>query len=262
MFWLPVHRLLIVGLVVSYVVRMFAVTAGYHRYFSHRTYKLNRFNQFILAFLAQTSAQKGVLWWASQHRNHHKYSDSESDIHSPVTKGFWYSHIGWILTDTHDEYDQNNIQDFERFPELQWLNRYHWICPWLLGVASFGIGYFSGLGGWTAVLWLFVLPTVLLFHGTFTINSLCHIWGTIRFDTGDRSRNNFFLAMVTLGEGWHNNHHYYQGGCRQGLRWWEWDPTFYMLKILSWFGIVRDIKNWPPQIIHQTLKYKLTPAAE
>ncbi len=244
-FWTSFNSTLFIGLIFSYVIRMFAITAGYHRYFSHRSFKLNRINQFILAFVAQTTAQKGVLWWASHHRNHHRFSDQDQDVHSPLTRGFWYSHVGWILSDTHEAYDSSNIQDFEKFPELRWLNDYHWVSPLFLGIATFLFGYISGLGAWTTLLWLFVLPTVLLFHGTFTINSLCHLWGSVRFSTGDGSRNNFILAFFTLGEGWHNNHHHFQSGCRQGIRWWEWDPTFYLLKVLSWLSIVRDIRSWP-----------------
>ena len=246
-FWTPFRGELLGGLIASYVIRMFAITAGYHRYFSHRTFKLNRFNQFILAFMAQTSAQKGVLWWASHHRNHHRFSDQDEDVHSPITKGFWYSHVGWILSEAHESYQKQNIQDFEKYPELRWLNHYHWVCPVALGLGTFILGYVTGLGAWTTLLWLFIVPTVLLFHGTFTINSLCHLWGSVRFSTQDGSRNNFLLAFLTLGEGWHNNHHHFQNGCRQGIRWWEWDPTFYILKALSWLTIVRDIRPWPSE---------------
>jgi stearoyl-CoA desaturase (delta-9 desaturase) len=246
-FWTPFAWPLLVGLVFSYAIRMFAITAGYHRYFSHRTFKLNRLSQFLLAFVAQTSAQKGILWWASHHRNHHRFSDQHEDIHSPLAKGFWYAHVGWILSDAHEAYDSKNIQDFEKYPELRWLNTYHWVCPLSLGIATFLLGYATGLGAWATLLWFFVLPTVLLFHGTFTINSLCHLWGSVRFSTGDGSRNNFILAFLTLGEGWHNNHHHFQNGCRQGIRWWEWDPTFYILKVFSWLSIVQDIRPWPPE---------------
>lgn len=245
--WTPFTWTLFWGLVGSYTFRMFAITAGYHRYFSHRSYKLNRLNQFLLAFAAQTSAQKGVLWWASHHRNHHRFSDQQEDIHSPLTKGFWHAHVGWVLAEDHEVYDAQNIQDLEKYPELRWLSRYHWVCPLTLGLFALLWGSVSGQGAWTSLLWLFIVPTVLLFHGTFTINSLCHLWGSVRFSTGDGSRNNFILAFVTLGEGWHNNHHHFQNGCRQGIRWWEWDPTFYVLKILSWLSIVRDIRPWPSE---------------
>lgn len=220
-----------------YLVRMFGVTAGYHRYFSHRSYKLARFWQFCMAFLAETSAQKGILWWAAHHREHHQFSDGENDVHSPIRNGFWWAHVGWIISDKYDDYDPNMVRDFGKFPELRWLDKYHLLPPILLGAAIFAIG------GVTGLIWGFVVSTVLLYHGTFCINSLAHVWGSRRFDTGDTSRNNFILALITLGEGWHNNHHKFMYACRQGLRWWEIDITFYALKVLSWVRIVRDLRS-------------------
>jgi stearoyl-CoA desaturase (delta-9 desaturase) len=223
-------------LVGSYYLRMFGVTAGYHRYFSHRSYKLNRFWQFCLAFLAQTSNQKGVLWWAAHHRDHHLNSDRKADLHSPVHEGFWWSHLGWILSDEYDSYDRQRIADFGRFPELRWLDKYHLVPFFVYGAVIYM------LGGISALVWGWVVSTVLLYHGTFLINSLSHIWGTRRFATPDESRNNFLLALVTLGEGWHNNHHYFMSSVRQGIRWWEIDVTFYVLKALSWIGVARDLR--------------------
>jgi stearoyl-CoA desaturase (Delta-9 desaturase) len=223
-------------LVGSYYLRMFGVTAGYHRFFSHRSYKLNRFWQFCLAFLAQTSNQKGVLWWAAHHRDHHLNSDRRADLHSPVHEGFWWSHLGWILSDEYDTYDRQRIADFGRFPELRWLDKYHLVPFFVYGAAIYM------LGGISALVWGWVVSTVLLYHGTFLINSLSHIWGTRRFATPDESRNNFLLALVTLGEGWHNNHHYFMSSVRQGIRWWEIDVTFYVLKALSWIGVARDLR--------------------
>ena len=249
-FWVGISWKLVLLCTVLYLVRMFAVTAGYHRYFSHRTYRMNRFFQFLMAFLAETSAQKGVLWWAAAHRRHHRTSDTAEDLHSPVVDGFWWSHVGWILSDAHDTYDPKAIEDFAKFPELRFLDRHHWICPWALGTAVFLFGKATGLGGWSALVWGFMVSTVLLWHGTFFINSLTHVWGTRRFETADQSRNNFVLALITLGEGWHNNHHFFQSSCRQGLRWWEVDPTFYALKVLSWMRIVRDMRTFPPALAH------------
>ena len=226
--------------VLSYAVRMFGVTAGYHRYFSHRTYKLNRVNQFLMAFLAQTSSQKGVLWWAAHHRDHHMNSDRENDIHSPVQRGFWWSHVGWVIANDFDSYDSSRIQDFGKFPELRWLDKHHWVPTTLLGSA------FLALGGPGAFVWGYIVATVVLFHGTFSINSLAHIWGSRRFDIPDDSRNNFVLAILTMGEGWHNNHHRFKYSCRQGLRWWEVDFTFYILTMLSWVGVTRELRR--PQL--------------
>jgi stearoyl-CoA desaturase (delta-9 desaturase) len=227
-------------LVGSYYVRMFAVTGGYHRYFSHRSYKLNRFWQFMMAFLAQTSGQKGVLWWAAHHRDHHLHSDRKTDLHSPVHEGFWWSHLGWILSDEYDHYDPKRISDFSRYPELRFLNHYH-LLPTVIYAAAIWL-----IGGWEAFVWGYVFATVLLYHGTFLINSLTHIWGTRRFATPDESRNNFVLSIVTLGEGWHNNHHHYMSSVRQGIRWWEIDVTYYVIVALSWIGITRDLRPFTP----------------
>jgi stearoyl-CoA desaturase (delta-9 desaturase) len=239
----PFSPILVVWLLGSYFFRMFVVTAGYHRYFSHRSFKLNRFWQFVLAFLAQTSSQKGVLWWAAHHRDHHLHSDRKTDLHSPVHEGFWWSHLGWILSDEYDTYDPKRIADFSRFPELRWLNRFH-LVPTIVYAAVILL-----VGGWGAFVWGYIAATVMLYHGTFLINSMSHIWGTRRFPTPDESRNNFLLALVTLGEGWHNNHHHFMSSVRQGIRWWEIDITYYGLKALSWIGITHDLREYPANLL-------------
>lgn len=220
-----------------YFLRMFIVTAGYHRYFSHRSFKLNRFWQFLLAFGAESSGQKGVLWWAANHRHHHKYSDQEEDLHSPGLHGIWWAHVGWILSEDYTAYDARMIQDFGKYPELRWIDKWHLIPPVALGAFIFS------LCGPAGFVWGFIGSTVLLYHGTFCINSLAHIWGSRRFNTKDHSRNNFFLALITMGEGWHNNHHHQMHTCRQGIHWWEIDGTYYLVKALSWVGITKEIKE-------------------
>jgi stearoyl-CoA desaturase (delta-9 desaturase) len=219
-----------------YYLRMFAITAGYHRYFSHRAYQTNRVFQFLLAFVGSMSAQKGVLWWAAHHRHHHRASDEPEDIHSPTLKGFWWSHAGWILCHKYDETRWENIRDFARYPELVWLNTYHLVPPTLLGAGLFF------WGGWSMLVWGMFLSTVLLWHGTFTINSLSHVFGTRRYKSTDTSRNNFLLALLTCGEGWHNNHHFHQNTANQGWFWWEVDFTYYVLKALSWVGVVKKLR--------------------
>jgi stearoyl-CoA desaturase (delta-9 desaturase) len=189
-----------------------------------------------MAVLAQTSGQKGVLWWAALHRVHHRNSDQDLDIHSPARRGFWWSHAGWVLSNEHDDYDSTEIRDFEKFPELRWLNRHHWVPTLTLAGACFA------LGGWSALVWGYLVPTVVLYHCTFAINSIAHIFGTRRFDTPDHSRNNWWLAIITFGEGWHNNHHFCMASARQGLRWWEVDITYAVLKVLSWCGVARDLR--------------------
>lgn len=227
---------------VLYFGRMWFITAGYHRYFSHRSYKTSRWFQFVLAFGGGMSAQKGALWWASHHRDHHRFSDTERDVHSPL-KGFWWSHIGWILCDKHKGWDPDSIKDFNAFPELRFLTRHDWIPPWTLGVAAYLIA------GWPGVVVGFLWSTVLLWHGTFTVNSLAHVMGRRRYATTDTSRNSALIAAWTGGEGWHNNHHYYQASARNGFFWWEYDPTYYGLKVLSWFRIVRDLKVPPARVL-------------
>lgn len=219
-----------------YYVRMFFLTATYHRYFAHRSYKMGRVMQFLMAFAATTTAQKGVLWWAAHHRHHHRYSDEIEDVHSPK-RGFWWSHVGWILCTRFDETRYELIKDFSKYPELRWLNRYHLLPPSLLALGCLLFGGPQALFGG------FFLSTVLLWHGTFTINSLSHVFGKRRFVTTDTSRNSALLALITCGEGWHNNHHYYQSSTRQGFYWWELDLTFYMLKMMSWVGLVRDLRE-------------------
>jgi stearoyl-CoA desaturase (Delta-9 desaturase) len=234
--WTPFKWSYVAWLVVTYGIRMFAITAGYHRYFSHRAFKLSRVPQFVLAFLAQTSAQMGVFWWAAHHRVHHRYSDTGEDMHSPVMRSIWWAHIGWIIAGSSSEYDSCLMQDFEKFPELKLLNKYHRLPAILFGAVVFA------MGGYAAFLWGFVLSTVLLWHCTFSINSLAHVWGSRPFETEDQSRNNLFLALITLGEGWHNNHHQFMYSARQGLRWWEIDLTYYILWLLSLIGIVRQLR--------------------
>lgn len=224
-------------------IRMFFVTAGYHRYFSHRSFKTSRAFQFVVAFMAMTSAQKGVLWWAAHHRHHHRYSDQELDLHSPTLFGFFWSHIGWIISDKYNDTRTNYIADFAKFPELRWLNKYHVVPPAVLAVALLLAG------GLPLFLWGFCLSTVLLWHDTFTINSLSHLFGTRRYETEDTSKNNWLLALLTLGEGWHNNHHHFMASARQGFYWWEIDITYYTLKALSWLGLVWDLRPVPAHML-------------
>jgi stearoyl-CoA desaturase (Delta-9 desaturase) len=245
-----------------YFIRMFFVTGVYHRYFSHSTYKTSRFFQFLLAFGAESSLQKGVLHWAANHRTHHKYSDTPKDPHSKKIYGFWYSHIGWIAGPDYKETKFNLVKDFAKYPELLWLNKYHLVPPLTLLLGVFFLGGYNNAAnagveitllsimshGLSSLLIGFFLSTVLLFHGTFSINSLMHMFGRKRYESNDESKNNLILALITLGEGWHNNHHYYQSTVRQGFYWWEIDITFYILKFMSWIGLIWDLKPVPKHI--------------
>ncbi len=241
--WLASPTAGLVGLAAAaYLVRMFAITAGYHRYFAHRAYRTSRAFQFILAFIGGTSAQKGALWWAAHHRDHHRESDGPDDIHSPVQRGFWWSHVGWFLSTRHNATKLDRIKDLARYPELRLLDRYHAVPPALLA-----LGFYLA-GGWPALLWGFFVSTTVLWHGTFMINSLAHVVGRQRYQTGDESRNSFALALVTLGEGWHNNHHFYPTTANQGWFWWELDLSWIALRALRVVGVVRDLRTPPERI--------------
>jgi stearoyl-CoA desaturase (Delta-9 desaturase) len=229
----------------AYFIRMIVVTATYHRYFSHRSYKTSRAFQFLLALGAQSAAQKGVLWWAGHHRWHHKYSDTPKDVHSARLRGFWYSHIGWIMGPEWERTDRTMVSDLAKFPELRALDRQGLnILPTVLLALAF-----LWLGGGHALVWGYFVSTVLLWHGSFAINSLAHLWGKRRYETSDDSRNNWILALLTTGEGWHNNHHHYQSSAKQGFRWWEVDVTFYVLRLLEALGLIWDLRRPPREVI-------------
>lgn len=241
--WTGVTVEAVVLCVALYWLRIFAIGAGYHRYFSHRSYSTSRVFQFVLAFLAQSTAQKSVLWWASKHRHHHLHSDTEHDVHSPRHTGFWYSHVGWIFAAKHDEPELELIGDLTRYPELRWLHKLELLPAMLLAALCFAIA------GWPGLIVGFVWSTVLVYHATFCINSLAHVSGSTRYVTGDDSRNNWILAIFTMGEGWHNNHHAYQSSARQGFRRWEIDPTYYILKGLQRVGLIWDVKTPPAHVL-------------
>jgi stearoyl-CoA desaturase (delta-9 desaturase) len=226
----------------TYAARMFFISAGYHRYFSHRTFKLSRVAQFLMALGGTTSGQKGPLWWAANHRTHHRFADTDRDPHSPQ-RGLWWSHVGWILCDKYRPVDYKAIRDFSKYPELRFVDRHWWIGTVMLGAVCFLVG------GWSGLVVGFFLSTVFLWHAVFAVNSVAHLVGRRRYQTTDTSRNSFLLAVVTGGEGWHNNHHHYQTSSRQGFFWWELDATYYVLKAGSALRLVRDMRSPPPSVL-------------
>lgn len=255
-FWVGVSRTAVLVAVGLYVLRMFAVTAFYHRYFAHRTFRTSRALQFVFAVIGATSVQRGPLWWAAHHRRHHLHADTELDPHSPNLRGFLWSHMGWFLTPQGFRTDWKRIPDLARYPELRWLDRFDVAAPVALAALLFGLGSWLqsvrpefGTSGPQLLVWGFCISTVVLFHATVTINSLAHRFGTRRFETQDDSRNNLWLALLTFGEGWHNNHHFYPGSARQGFRWWEIDLTYYALRIMELFGLVRGLKPVPARVL-------------
>ncbi len=248
--WTGVHlEDALVGLALFWA-RMFGVTAGYHRYFSHRAYRTGRVFQFLLALLAQSSAQRGVLWWAAHHRDHHRHSDTDADPHSPVRRGFWRAHLGWIFEPRHEPTKLDRIPDFAKYPELVWLDRHPYLPAVALGFATWAAG------GWSMLVVGFFWSTVALWHATFAINSLAHVIGCRRYVTGDDSRNNWWLALLTMGEGWHNNHHYYQSSVRQGFRWYELDLSYLILRLLRGLRIVGGFRLPPKAVVENRRRLK------
>ena len=241
--------------VALYWIRMFAITGFYHRYFSHRAFRTSRAWQFAFAVLGNTAVQRGALWWASVHRHHHRHADTEHDVHSPGIRGFVWAHIGWMTSSRNFPTNYAAVRDLARFPELVFLNRFDLVVPAAFGAALWGAGALlarvaPGLGtnGPQLFVWGFFVSTVVLLHATLFINSMAHAWGGRRFHTTDDSRNNMLLALLTMGEGWHNNHHRFMGAARQGFFWWEVDPTWYLLRVLARVGVVRDLKAVPARV--------------
>ena len=255
-FWVGVSPIAVAVAVALYAVRMFAITGFYHRYFSHRTFRTSRPVQFIAALVGAACVQRGPLWWAAHHRNHHRHADTHLDPHSPGVYGFLWSHVGWFLTPRGFRTHWERIPDLAKYPELRWLDRFDLVVPVALAAALFGLGALLervapqlGTSAGQMLVWGFFISTTVLFHATVTINSLAHRFGKRRFETRDDSRNNLWLALITFGEGWHNNHHFFPGSARQGFRWWEIDLTYYGLRLMALFGLVRDLKPVPAWVV-------------
>lgn len=250
--WSPVALLTAVFL---FLLRMFAITGFYHRYFSHRSFKTSRGWQFVFAVLGNSSVQRGPIWWAAHHRHHHRHADRKEDIHSPLQHGFWWSHIGWLTSRANFSTQWRYVPDWKKFPELRFLNRFDVLVPILLAATLYGFGALLAAAapslqtnGPQMLIWGFFISTTVLLHATFTINSLDHMFGTRRYETNDTSRNNWLLALITLGEGWHNNHHHYAVSARQGFFWWEIDITYYLLKLMARFGIISELRPVPEAV--------------
>lgn len=254
-FWVGWSKVAVLSAVALYLVRMFAITGFYHRYFSHKAFKTNRFWQFVFAIIGNMAVQRGPLWWAAHHRHHHRFADLAKDVHSPKQHGFWWSHMGWLTSKANFPTQTKYVKEWTRFPELRWINRFDTIIPILYAIITYLTGVLLetvapswGTNGLQMLIWGFFISTVVLLHATFTINSLDHMIGTRRFDTNDTSRNNVVLAILTFGEGWHNNHHRYAIAARQGFRWWELDMTYYILVLFSRLRVVRDLRSIPDHL--------------
>jgi stearoyl-CoA desaturase (delta-9 desaturase) len=257
-FWVGWSTVAVLSAVVLYLVRMFAITGFYHRYFSHKAFKTGRFWQFVFAVIGNMSVQRGPLWWAAHHRHHHRFTDLANDVHSPKQHGFWWSHLGWLTSKANFPTPKKYVKEWARFPELRWINRFDTVFPILLALANYLAGVVLeitapslGTNGPQMLIWGFFISTVVLLHATLTINSLDHMVGTRRFNTNDTSRNNAILALLTLGEGWHNNHHRYAVSARQGFRWWEVDMTYYLLLLFSKLRMISDLRPIPDHLINK-----------
>ena len=247
----------VVAFVVSLYLSVLGITLGYHRYFSHRVFTTSRWFQFVLGFFGCTALQNGPVWWAAVHRHHHRFSDQTEDFHSP-RKGFWWSHTVWLTNPKAFAPDFQVVRDLTRYPELMWLDQF-FIVPWLIYMgAMYGVGFVMeqtvpgwGIGRWQMFVWAGLLRTVALWHLTWSINSLMHIVGNKRYATNDDSRNSFILALLTLGEGWHNNHHRYMGSARNGFYWWQVDITYYVICVLRWLGLIHNVKTVTQKILDE-----------
>jgi stearoyl-CoA desaturase (delta-9 desaturase) len=253
-FFVGTSKVAVAVCLLFWFVRKFAITGFYHRYFSHKAFKAGRTMQFVMAAWGGAAVQKGALWWAAHHREHHRVSDQPEDIHSPVAHGFWWSHMGWIVSQFSKGTELKRVKELARFPELKFLDKHHWIMPVLSGAAMFGLGAWLervrpdwGTSGSQMLVWGFFVSTVILYHTTYSINSLTHIFGSRRFETKDQSRNHWLLALITLGEGWHNNHHFYPSSARMGFRWWEYDITYWGLWLMEKLRLIHDLRPVPPQ---------------
>lgn len=243
----------------SHYGRMIGITLCFHRHMAHRAFQFSRPVRFLFAWLGTTALQKGPIWWAGNHVYHHKYADREGDPHSPLVSGFYSAHMGWFTNDIRwDTLEPDNpvVREFSRYPEMRWLDRYYAVPPALLALGLFLAG------GWPFLVYGFCVPTFTLAHSTFAINSINHLFGSRRFETPDNSRNNFWTTLLTLGEGWHNNHHRFQRAARNGFYWWELDPTYWVVKALGAMGLATDIVPVPARVYAEAREGRATPPGE
>ena len=268
-FFVGVSWTALIATAITYILLVFSVTAGYHRYFAHRSYKTSRFFQFVLAYLGTTAAQGGPLWWSATHRHHHRHADTEEDLHSPIIETIWWAHAGWILGSRYSEVTYERVKDLSKYPELRFLNDYLFIPPTVLTafylLTGIGLNYYFphlNTSGLQLAVWGYCVGTTLTYHATFLINSLTHVVGQRRFDTRDHSQNSFIIALITFGEGWHNNHHRFPSSERQGFYWWEIDITHYLLTLLSWLGLVWDLRQPPDRIYEDSTDFFKKPSQD
>ena len=215
------------------------VCLGLHRYFTHRSYRTPKWVEYCLAFLACLAGESGPIAWVAAHRYHHINSDTEKDPHSPE-QGFLWAHMTWLFgrenfltnRDSYKKYAPDMAND--RFLVL--LDRYHMVPVFFMG------GLLYVLGGWSFVVWGMFVRSVIVYHSTWLVNSAGHVWGYRSFETGEKSRNNWWVALLSFGEGWHNNHHAFQRSARHGFRWWEIDFTYIMIRVMEFLGLASQVQ--------------------
>jgi fatty-acid desaturase len=230
---------LFVALTLYWISVGLGISMGYHRLHTHRGFKTFKLFEYFLAVCGTLTLEGGPLFWVATHRLHHQYSDQDQDPHTPRVNGFW-AHIGWIIFGEAHHNDTARMSryapDLAKDPFYRWLTTYHWVPLTTLGLVLLAIG------GWGLVNWGIFLRVVVGMHSTWLVNSATHMWGRRRFATTDDSRNVWWVALLTFGEGWHNNHHAHPTSARHGLAWYEFDPTWIELKLLRALGLVWDIR--------------------
>lgn len=264
LFWVGWSPVAVICALVMYVLRMFAITGFYHRYFAHKTFQTSRHAQFVFALIGAAAVQRGPLWWAAHHRTHHVHADQPQDVHSPHQHGFLWSHLGWFLSHANFKTQLDRVRELTRYKELCWLDRFDSLVPFAFACGLFALGELLRVympewhtNGSQLLVWGFVVSTIALYHATFCVNSLAHVWGSRRYATRDHSRNNLLIAILTLGEGWHNNHHHFPGSAKQGFYWWELDLTYYGLKLLEATGLIWNLKQVPLAVRNQHVQERL-----
>lgn len=246
-----------------------SITGGYHRLWSHKSYEANSLVRFFYAYWGACSTQNTILKWSSDHRDHHKFvDDNEKDPYS-AKKGFWWSHLGWVLVDRSVPNDLSNVKDLRKEKIIMWQHKYYLplvlfsnlVVPFLLGYISYGI---TGTGSvWGTFILAGLLRFVMNHHFTFFINSACHIFGKQPYSNKDTSKDNFLLALFTYGEGFHNYHHTFQADYRNGIKWFHFDPTKWLIKSLNYVGMTTKLKQMSEaQILKQITTHSMALSKE
>lgn len=251
----------LITFLILYLARLFVITGFYHRYYSHQSYQTSRWLQFILTLIGTSAGQQGPLSWATSHITHHQHADTRGDPHSPVLTSGLYAHIGWLMQKDALPTNDKLVKPFLKFPEIVFLDRYHYLGTTGLIISLALLGTFLsthhpelGTSALQLVSWGFILSTLLILHGACLVNSVAHLYGYRRFRTTDNSHNVWWLFPLTLGDNWHNNHHHTPRSASFSYAWWEVDIIYLCILLLEKSGLVWNVKR--PQ--HQNKKWTNT----